>query len=81
MNARKGPASLGDPQSVRDLLAIVTGEEAPAGRGGVPAVAGDAPGTPAACPLRAGSGGVLLTVERTPREIRALRDEGIIGTC
>ncbi|GAB5375409.1 MAG: hypothetical protein AcusKO_18710 [Acuticoccus sp.] len=87
MNARKGPAPqrsapLGDPQSVRELLALVTGGRVRAGRGGggVPAVAVDAAGSPSACPLR-GGGGVLLTVERTPREIRALRDEGIIGAC
>jgi len=68
--------TLGDPRMVQRLLQVVTGERDPfayfsfPGTGGVPAerfAGATGPGT-------------TLTMERTPAQIRALRDEGIIGT-
>lgn len=63
---------LGDPQAVRDLLTIVTGCRARWAYRDPAALWSEA--TPEPEPR-------TLTLERTPRVIRTLKDEGIIGTC
>ena len=66
---------LGDSHSVRDQLRIVTGCRAHwSSRGHDFSSLGENAGRPA-------SPGPTLTMERTPLVIRALKDEGIIGTC
>ena len=66
-------APLGDPHSVRLLLALVSGVTTP-GPTGVPAVAEFASRV-----SRFVMGGDTLTIHRTPEAIRSLLDEGIIG--
>ncbi len=69
--------TLGNPRTVARLLAIVTGTCEGMAHGAVPAVA-DAEPVVQRMPRWDGH---TLEIERTPRGIRELRDEGIIAAA
>lgn len=74
----KPAETLGDPQTVKRLLSIVTGNRF-LFTSLVP-VASACAGARWPAEAQPRGHGTTLTLERTPAPIRALRDEGIIGT-